>query len=184
MVKSIMPKGEWQEIAEAFIRGGKQFYILRVNPQEQDDIITSVEEVYDHEPTEEDKTALYGAWLTMEKSIKTREIAEYDTSDNVNIFEIGGVRAWLDKATRVGLKNSLAVEQEAGHETTTLFLRGIALTLPVKKAVAMLDELELYAIECYRQTEVHKAAVAALNIIEDVINYDYTAGYPQHPVFE
>ena len=120
----------------------------------------------------------------MEKSIKTREIAEYDTSDNVNIFEIGGVRAWLDKATRVGLKNSLVVEQEAGHETTTLFLNGIALTLPVKKAVTMLDELELYAIECYRQTEVHKAAVAALSVIEDVEGYDYTAGYPQHPVFE
>ena len=180
-----MPKGEWKEIAELYVRGGKQFYILRVNPQEQNGMITSIEDVYDHEPTEEDKTNLYAAWLAMEKANKTREITTYDTSDNVNVFEIAGKRTWLDKATRVGLKNSLAVEQQAGRETTTLYLQdGTEISLPITKAVEMLDELELYAIGCYRQTEAHKAAVAAMSIIEDVEGYDYTAGYPEHPVFE
>ena len=184
MVRNIMPKEEWAEVAPAFIRRKKQYYYLRVNPQENDGMITSIEELVDHEPTEEDKTTLYVKWLAMEKKVKLHEIEQYDTSDNVNIFEIGGVSAWLDKATRVGLKNSLAVEAEAGHETTTLYLNGNAITLQVTKAVEMLDELELYAIECYRQTEVHKAAVNALSVIEDVEGYDYTTGYPQHPVFE
>lgn len=147
-------------------------------------MITSIENVYDHEPTEEDKTNLYAAWLAMEKANKTHEITAYDTSDNVNVFEIAGMRAWLDKATRVGLVNSLSIEKESGRAESTLFLNGIALVLPINDALAMLETLELYAIDCYRQTEAHKLAVNALAVIEDVQNYDISAGYPAHPVFE
>lgn len=184
MVKRNFTKDEYAEIAPAYERSGVQYYYLRVDPQEKEDgTIIAVEDVFDHEPNNEDKTALYGAWLAMEKRVKIAAINVYDISDNVNVFEIAGHRAWLDKATRVGLQNSLRIEQEAGHETTLLYLDGVSLSLSIAEALEMLAQLELYAIECYRQTEAHKAAVNASDNIEYVNGYDYTTGYPEHPVF-
>ena len=184
MVKRIFTKDEYAEIAPAYERGGVQYFFLRVNPQEQEDgTIVAIEDVFDHEPTDADKTALYNSWLAMEKRVKTHEIEQYDLSDNVNVFELNGMLAWLDKATRVGLQNSLRVEETAGHETTTLYLNGVALVLSPDAALQMLDELELYAIECYRVTEQHKAAVNESENIEYVNGFDVTTDYPQHPVF-
>ena len=115
--------------------------------------------------------------------MKVAAIVAYDVTDAVNVFEINGMHAWLDKATRVGLVNSLTIEKAAGRTESTLYLNGTALLLAIDDALAMLSELELYAVACYRTTEEHKAAVNALSVIEDVIAYDITAGYPQHPVF-
>ncbi len=165
------------------MRNGKQHYYLRVNPVENDGMITSIEDVFDHEPTQEDKDALYATGLAMAKRVKVSEIGHYDKSEHVNVFEFGGQSAWLDKATRVGLVNSLNIEKASDHETTTLYLNGVPMTLPVDAALAMLSQLELYAIDCYRTTEAHKAAVQAMSVIEDVENFDVTADYPEHPVF-
>ena len=184
MVKRVFIKKEYTEIAPAYKRGRKQFYFLRVDPQEQEDgTIIAIEDVYDHEPTDADKVALYNGWLRMEQMVKVAEIAAYDISDNVNVFELNGMSAWLDKATRVGLQNSLHIEQQAGRKTTTLYLNGYELTLTITKALDMLDTLELYALDCYRTTEAHKANVNASDNIEYVHDYDITADYPAHPVF-
>ena len=184
MVRRIFTKEEYAEIAPAYERQGTQYYFLRVNPQEQEDgTIIAIEDVFDHEPNAEDKAALYNGWLAMEKRVKLAAITAYDISDAVNVFEIAGQRAWLDKATRVGLQNSLHVEQEAGHATTLLYLDSVSLSLSIAEALEMLAQLELYAIDCYRQTEAHKAAVNASDNIEYVNGYDYTTGYPEHPVF-
>lgn len=126
---------------------------------------------------------MYAAGLAAEKRVKIADIIRYDVSEHVNVFEIGGQQAWLDKATRVGLVNSLTIEKAAGHTDSTLYLDGHALILSVDDALAMLAQLELYAIECYRTTESHKASVLAMSDINDVKGYDITAGYPQHPVF-
>ena len=183
MVKSIMPSEEWQESKKLFHRGGKDWYILHVNPVEEGGLTTSIEEMYDHKPTKQDKEDLYNAWLDLMKREKIQEVTVYDVSENVNSFEIDSIVSWLPKADRVGLRNSLTVEQTSGHVTTTLYLNGHAIVLPISSALAMLDTLELYAIECYRTTEQHKAAIQDKVIIEQVENYDYTTGYPQHPVF-
>lgn len=184
MVKIIVPKENWKEIEPAFKRGGIQYYFLRVDRQDySEDNYSCIEEVLDHEPTEKDKTNLYNAWLNMEKAVKIVDIEKYDVSDNVNIFEVNNVATWLDKATRVGLVNSVTIEKKAGHTNTTLYLNDIALILPVDSVLSILSELELYAINCYRTTEAHKAAINAMDVIEDVINYDITQNYPEHPKF-
>ena len=36
----------------------------------------------------------------------------------------------------------------------------------------------MYAIDCYRTTEMHKTNVNNLDVIENVELYDYTDGYP------
>ena len=184
MVKTIVSKESWKEIEPAFKRGGTQYYFLRVDRQDySEDNYSCVEEVLDHEPTEEDKTNLYNAWLNMEKAVKIVDIEKYDISDNVNVFEVNDIKTWLDKATRVGLVNSITIEKNAGHTTTTLYLNSLPLVLPVDSALSILSQIELYAIDCYRVTEAHKLAVKQSTVIEDVINYDITLDYPAHPKF-
>lgn len=114
--------------------------------------------------------------------VRARKIAEidaYDTSDAVNSFTLDGASVWLDKATRVGLMNSLNCEKTAGRIQATLWLGTTPITLNVDRAMELLASVELYALECFGVTASHKAAVEALDTIEAVEAYDYTQGYPE-----
>ena len=147
-------------------------------------MIICLSHVYNHYPTDEDKTALYTNYLNMCKRVKLAEVDRYDHSEQVNGFYIGDTHAWLDKATRVGLANSIAIEKAAGKTETTLYLNGKVLTIDIERAQQMLAALELYALDCYRQTEEHKVAINALTTIEEAEDYDYTQGYPEKLHFE
>ena len=107
------------------------------------------------------------------------QITEYDQSEDVNSFTLQGKQMWLPKETRVGLVNSVTIEKNAGKGTTVLWFGGEKYELPVDTALQMLSALELYALECYNVTAAHKAAVNALESVEDVVAYDYTQGYPE-----
>lgn len=107
------------------------------------------------------------------------QITEYDQSEDVNSFTLQGKQMWLPKETRVGLVNSITIEKNAGKKTTVLWFGGEKYELPVDTALQMLSALELYALECYNVTAAHKAAVNALEGVEDVVAYDYTQGYPE-----
>ena len=37
----------------------------------------------------------------------------------------------------------------------------------------------MYALKCFNATAAHKKAVAKLNTVEEVLEYDYTKGYPE-----
>lgn len=113
------------------------------------------------------------------KRDKINEITQYDVSPNVNSFKLNGMDVWLDKDTRVGLMNSTQIEKAAGHETTTLWLGTISLTIECDIAIQLLSALELYALACYNKTAEHKATVENLETIQEVKDYDYTQGYPE-----
>ena len=149
----------------------------------------------EEETTEERTVYAYNVgWLTPEKGVKITneeealaaikaeliaQITAYDTSSAVNSFTLQGKQMWLPKETRVGLVNSVTIEKNAGKETTVLWFGGERYELPVDTALQMLSALELYALECYNVTAAHKAAVNALESVEDVVAYDYTQGYPE-----
>ena len=114
---------------------------------------------------------------------KIAEINGYDISDNVNSFMLGNNSMWLDKATRVGLMNSVGIEKEAGREMTSLWFSGMQFIIPVATAIQMLNTLELYALECYNVTQAHIAAIKALQSVEEAETYDHTRGYPDKLVF-
>lgn len=103
----------------------------------------------------------------------------YDTSEAVNSFTLQGKQMWLPKETRVGLVNSITIEKNAGKKVTGLWHDGVRYELPVDTALQMLAALELYALECYNVTAAHKAAVNALESVEDIVAYDYTENYPE-----
>ena len=117
--------------------------------------------------------------LDVIKEEAIEQITEYDQSEDVNSFTLQGKQMWLPKETRVGLVNSVTIEKNAGKETTVLWFGGEKYELPVDTALQMLSSLELYALECYNVTAAHKAAVNALESVEDVVAYDYTQGYPE-----
>ncbi len=121
--------------------------------------------------------------LNFSKVILKEQIKAYDQFTTVNSFTINGEELWLDKATRVGLVNSINSEKSAGKETTTLWFNNKSITLNCDVALQMLNSLELYAIACYNKTAEHLANVEALTTVEEVEAYDYKTGYPDKLVF-
>ena len=117
--------------------------------------------------------------LDKEKNKKIENIKDYDKSDSVNSFIINGKSAWLDKATRVGLVNSLNMEKVAGREMSVLYLNGEKIDISVDDALQLLVVLELYAKECYVVTEQHITNVRELKDIGKIHNYRYDVGYPE-----
>lgn len=122
--------------------------------------------------------------LQQEKDKKIALIKDYDKSQAVNSFLINGRRAWLDKATRVGLINSLQIEKAAGRTVTELWLDGEKYAVEIDVALQMLTVLELYAKDCYNMTEQHLSTVNSLTDLNRVYNYNYTFGYPRRLRFE
>ena len=117
--------------------------------------------------------------LDVVKEEAIEQIEAYDTSEAVNSFTLQGKQMWLPKETRVGLMNSLGIEKAAGKTETVLWFGNESYILPIDTAMQMLSALELYALDCYNVTAAHKAAVSALESVEDLVAYDYTQNYPE-----
>lgn len=126
---------------------------------------------------------IYTPTLEDIKARKVDEIIAYDDSKAVNDFTIGGVSAWLDKDTRSGLRLRFEAETAVGRTETTLWDKGQSFTLPLPQAQQLLLALELYASECYDNTQRHIGEVQKLDTIEAVEAYDYTIGYPAKLAF-
>lgn len=107
------------------------------------------------------------------------QIDKYDTSPSVNGFMLNGLRVWLNKDTRVGLMNSTSIAKAMGKTTTTLWFGGMQIEVNCDKAIQLLSALEMYALECFNVTAAHKKAVSEMSTVEEVLAYDYTAGYPE-----
>lgn len=112
------------------------------------------------------------------KKMKRDEILRYDSSYEVNQFCMQEHGIWLDKATRAGLMLRLQAEKAMGKETTTLWNEGVMFELPIANAMQMLLAIEVYASECYDNTQRHMAAVEVLESKEAIESYDYRVGYP------
>lgn len=106
-------------------------------------------------------------------------ISTYDASDSVNTLVVNGQRGWLDKATRVGLMNGVAVAKECGMERMSLWIEGREYVMDVARLEELLVKVEVYAMGCYNVTAGHRRAVAGLTTLGAVLGYDFKAGYPE-----
>lgn len=109
-----------------------------------------------------------------------KKIKLYSSSSNINSFFYENKEYWLDKDNRNSLWNlsnsSLGnIEFVVGDEI---------LNLNSLKLKAFLLKLEVYAYKCFVNTFKHLKAAKNLNNIQDIINYDYTTGYPEKIVLE
>lgn len=69
------------------------------------------------------------------------KIQDYDTSDNVNSFVMGGKKLWLDKNTRVGLMHLANCSTSA----LQLVLDGTVMSFSPDFVKEFLAKLEVYA---------------------------------------
>lgn len=164
--------------------------ILHFDPiKQEDDTYLCVECTISNDILDQAET-LYKEWKSKQdqlnlnyiKSEKIREIEKYDTSTNVNGFQLNGVTVWLDKATRVGLMNSTTIAKNMGNEDTTLWLGEIRIEVNCDKAIQLLSVLEMYALQCFNVTAAHKKTVSELTSIKEVEDFDITKDYPDQLV--
>lgn len=118
------------------------------------------------------------------KKIILKQIELYDKSPNVNSFSLDGQDIWLDKATRVGLMNSISIEKAHGKEVSTLWFGNQKFEIPVDKAIQMLQVIELYAVECYNVTAKHLLDASNLTSLQEAVRFDITSEYPERIVFQ
>ncbi|MCH3980492.1 MAG: DUF4376 domain-containing protein [Prevotella sp.] len=112
------------------------------------------------------------------RELMTEAIEDYDKSPMVNSFVIDGKQIWLDRETRIVLRQRFAAEQATGATKTSLWYGTDVFNLSVEEAIRMLNEIEVYACKCYDVTAAHKAAVQKLATVEELLGYDNRTGYP------
>ena len=120
--------------------------------------------------------------LARAKADKIAELEAYDASDAVNSFSVNGKQMWLDAQTRQQLRISLDAMQQAGRENVTKWFDGEKYAYPIDVWYYMLGQVEVYAADALNVTESHKAAINALESIEEVEGYQFT-GYPPNLIF-
>ena len=120
--------------------------------------------------------------LARAKANKIAELEAYDDSE-VNSFSVNGKDMWLDHDLRQQLRISLDALSQAGRETVTKWFDGLEYTYPIDVWYYMLGLVEVYASDALNVTESHKAAINALDDIEDVEAYDFHQNYPEKLAF-
>lgn len=123
------------------------------------------------EPTEAEK-------LKMAKDKKIAEITEYDLSDEVNSYNLNGVSDWLNKTERNSVERQIEARKASGQDNAPIWHGGMMLQVPCDLGLQLLQQLEIYASDCYNTTAMHKTKVQELTTIQEVEAYNYKTGYP------
>lgn len=119
------------------------------------------------------------------KQKKLQDLENYDQSDNVNEFTINEeLKSWFNPNERANYKNSIDSAKILGINNLQILVNGNLLQLSTEKAEQLLATIQLYADSCYMVTESHKAAINALEDIQEIEDYDYTVGYPKKLDFQ
>ena len=128
-------------------------------------------EIVAPEPTPEEQ-------LEAAKQRKIQEIEDYNVSDAVNEFTIGGQAMWLTVEERQQIATQIEVSEAVGRTSMTRWFDGHDFTFHLATWKQMLVALEVYAGDALNVTEAHKAEVMALTTIQEIDDYDITDGYP------
>lgn len=126
------------------------------------------------------RRVLEGDNIETMRAMKIADVGIYDASESVNSFSVGNLTTWLSPDRRSNLKNAVEALVSKGMNTVTF----MGFEIPANMALQMLVTIESYAAICSQVTESHKAAISELQSERDIERYDFTVGYPEHPVFE
>ena len=112
------------------------------------------------------------------KKILKYQIMKQDSK--VNVFSFRGKDYWWDKNTRIGL-NRLA---NSGKNSYEIVFGTDIVEISKDELQKLLNQLEIYANKCFVNTHKHLNAIEALNTPLELIEYNYTIGYPDKVVIE
>jgi hypothetical protein len=116
--------------------------------------------------------------LERAKANKIAELENYNDSDAVNEFTIQGNPMWLTFDERNRLQKAVDAKEAMGKTSMTKVWNGVEFPFPLATWKQMLAALEDYAFDCQNVTDGHKAAINALESIEEVEAYQFS-GYPE-----
>ncbi len=114
------------------------------------------------------------------KEILKKKIILYSSSSDINSFYYNEKKYWLTKDNRVCLQNL----SNSSLGDIDFVIGDEIITMNALKLKAFLLKLEVYAYKCYVNTFKHLKKAESLNTIEDIINYDFTTGYPEKITLE
>lgn len=114
------------------------------------------------------------------KDILIKKIELYSSSESINSFIYDGKEYWLDKNNRTTLWNL----SNSSLGNLEIVVGDEIVVMNSLKLKAFLLKLEVYAYKCFVNTFKHLKKAKDLNNIEDIINYDYTTGYPEKIILE
>ena len=191
-VKTFVPASEYQEVQQV----GSE-WIVRLEPvtHEEDGTTECYEIVVNSEPDITELTAELQEWkaymdgkeLDIAKTVKIAALSDYDQSPAVNSFDIvlGGqtLSTWLTPERRADYSLSIESAKKLQMTEVTPVFNGVPVTISVEYAEIALAQVQIYANRCYNTTEVHRAAINALETVDEVEAYDFTTGYPDKLVF-
>lgn len=181
-IKTVVPTEGYREVKQI---GEK--YVVHLSPSFGEDTTECYECIVDSFPDmeelEDELTAYKGHLAEVELDIakgqKIAELEEYDQSDAVDGFTIGGQTMWLKVDERQQIATQINANEAAGRTEMTRWFGGHPFVFPLTKWRHMLTLLEVYAGDAINVTEAHKAAINALTSLADVQEYDFTVGYPE-----
>lgn len=124
------------------------------------------------EPTQEEL-------LENARDVKLAQLDEYDNSNVVNGFLFNGEIMWLTPAERTNYMITLEGAKRRNIESVPFFGQNIL----VDMGISILDQINIYAMECANVTLAHKNAINELETIEEINDYDFTVGYPEKLAF-
>ena len=126
--------------------------------------------------------------LERSRQEKLSALEAFDSSEEVNGFDVSSngedMRMWIDRETRGDYKASIEAAELLGRTTVKPVFNGVEVELSVEMAKMALAQVQIYANQCFGVTQRHKAAIEALESVEEVEGYDFTEGYPERLRFE
>ncbi len=138
----------------------------------------SVEEVWN--TCMHDETITEIDMLEQAKKDAIHTIQLYDLSNAVNGFILNdSITTWFTVEQRLNYKQSIEAAKILKESTLEFLVEGTLFTISINDAEYMLAQIQRYADRCYIVTESHKANIKAMNSIDEIASYDYTAGYPE-----
>ena len=110
------------------------------------------------------------------KKVLKYQIMKQDSK--VNVFSFRGKDYWWDKNTRIGL-DRLA---NSGKDSYEIIFGTDIIEVSKNELQNLLNQLEIYANKCFINTQRHLNAIKNLNTPLELIEYNYTLGYPNKVV--
>lgn len=114
------------------------------------------------------------------KDVLKKKIELYSSSSSINSFIYNGKEYWLDKNDRTSLWNL----SNSSLGNLEIVIGDDVIIIGSIKLKAFLLKLELYAYKCFVNTFKHLKAIKSLEKLEDIMNYNYTTGYPDKVTLE
>lgn len=119
------------------------------------------------------------------KAAKKSELQAFDSSTEVNQFTLNGKpMPWPSKDERSAYYRGVQSEFNLGKEISVLSFGGVVVTVNPKVALDILDTIEIYAKECWNNTQHHLNKIDELTTVDEVVNYDFKSGYPSKVNFD